>query len=263
MFRRPQLGKSGRDFVREVIIVIVGVLVALALEQVASNWRDRVRAADIRASMDEELSDFLTVFNVRAVASRCIAVKLDAIDRALAANASPAYRNVGRAALLLFEPRRLEQRCRRPSRPPLRPSDNSHLWRSLSGHGRIRRAGATRAGRLDHPADARTAGRADRRRTALAADRGQRRCPQHQHAAHRDRRADEPADRRARRPCQHRFAAARCRGYGRSACRLVWALPPTTDHFVAATVISVDRFRPSSKAPATSSQRRCDAAAPG
>lgn len=94
--RMPKLGGSWGEFAREVVIVILGVLVALALEQVASNWRDRGRAADIRASMDEELADFVTVFDVRAAASRCIAAKLDALDLALAGNPTPPFRNVGR-----------------------------------------------------------------------------------------------------------------------------------------------------------------------
>jgi len=47
--------------------------------------------------MNEELSDFVTVFDVRAVASRCIYAKLDALDRALAGRAQPPFRNVGRA----------------------------------------------------------------------------------------------------------------------------------------------------------------------
>ena len=95
-FRMPRLGRSGQEFAREVVIVIVGVLVALALEQVVASWRDRVRAADIRASMDEELSDFIAVFDVRAVASRCINAKLDALDAALAGHPQPPFRNVGR-----------------------------------------------------------------------------------------------------------------------------------------------------------------------
>src|ERR1700710_2054136 len=66
-FRIPRPGKSGREFAREVAIVILGVLIALALEQVAASWRDRARAADIRTSMDEELSDFITVFDIRAI----------------------------------------------------------------------------------------------------------------------------------------------------------------------------------------------------
>lgn len=96
-FRVPKLGKSGREFAREVAIVILGVLVALALEEIASSWRDRARAAEIRASMDEELGDFVHIFDMRAVASRCIAAKLDDLDRALAGRPAPPFRNVGRA----------------------------------------------------------------------------------------------------------------------------------------------------------------------
>jgi hypothetical protein len=91
------MSRSGREFAREVAIVILGVLVALALEQVAASWHDRNRAADIRASMDEELSDFVNIFDMRAVASRCINAKLDDLDRALMGHPAPPFRNVGRA----------------------------------------------------------------------------------------------------------------------------------------------------------------------
>jgi hypothetical protein len=96
-FRIPRMSGSGREFTREVVIVILGVLVALALEQVAASWHDRARAADIRASMDEELGDFVNIFDMRAVASRCIIAKLDDLDRALTGHPAPPFRNVGRA----------------------------------------------------------------------------------------------------------------------------------------------------------------------
>ena len=92
-----RLGRSGRIFWREVMIIILGVLIALALEQLASNWRDRQRMGDIRASMDEELADFGDVLRIRLLAAPCATSKLDAIDAILGrSGASGPWRNVGR-----------------------------------------------------------------------------------------------------------------------------------------------------------------------
>ena len=95
--RIPRLGRSGRNFVREVVIVLVGVLIALALEQVVTNLRDRVRTADMRASMNEEVADFAEVFAIRVGVGRCITAKLDALDAVLRRNGAVGpWRDVGR-----------------------------------------------------------------------------------------------------------------------------------------------------------------------
>jgi len=93
-----RLGRGGRSFLREVAIIIVGVLIALALEQLVSGWRERQRTEDIRASMNEEIADFANVLQIRIAAGPCILAKLDAIDAWLArAGAAGPLRNVGRA----------------------------------------------------------------------------------------------------------------------------------------------------------------------
>jgi hypothetical protein len=96
-FGWPKLGRSSRSFLREVVIVLLGVLIALALEQVAADWRDARRGADIRASMDEEIADFSEVFRIRLAAARCVTAKLDALDRILAqGGARGPWTDVGR-----------------------------------------------------------------------------------------------------------------------------------------------------------------------
>ena len=84
-FGWPKLGRSSRSFLREVTIVLLGVLIALGLEQVASDWRDARRATDVRASMNSEIADVSDVFSIRLAAVPCVVAKLDAIDRLLAA----------------------------------------------------------------------------------------------------------------------------------------------------------------------------------
>jgi hypothetical protein len=71
------------NFAREVLIITIGVLIALGLEQVASGMRERQRVHDILASMKEELSAANAVFRIRLDASSCIDSKLDAIDAIL------------------------------------------------------------------------------------------------------------------------------------------------------------------------------------
>jgi hypothetical protein len=96
--RIPKLGRSGRNYLREVTIIIVGVLIALALEQLASSMRDRARTRAIQASMNEEIADFAEVFSIRQQVSGCINAKLDALDDVLRRNgARGPWRNVGRA----------------------------------------------------------------------------------------------------------------------------------------------------------------------
>ena len=95
--RVPKLSRSSRSFLREVVIVVVGVLIALALEQLASNWRDRQRTHAIEASMNEELADFAEVFVIRMRSRTCIVAKLDALDALLGRSGGRGpWRNVGR-----------------------------------------------------------------------------------------------------------------------------------------------------------------------
>ena len=90
-------GRREKLFLREVGIIIVGVLIALALEQLASNWRDRQRVSDIRAAMHEELEEFSQVLAVRVASQPCIVSKLEGIERALDSEKGGApLTNVGR-----------------------------------------------------------------------------------------------------------------------------------------------------------------------
>ena len=95
--RFPKLSRGGRSFVREVIIVVLGVFIALALEQVASNFRDRQRMNAMRAAMNTELADHAEVYAIRMRIRDCISAKLDALDALLArSGASGPWRDVGR-----------------------------------------------------------------------------------------------------------------------------------------------------------------------
>jgi hypothetical protein len=73
-----------------------GALVALVLEQVVQDWQESRRVAATRQALDQELRDFAVVFRLRAVVSRCVAGKLDALDAVLAAPALATLHGVGR-----------------------------------------------------------------------------------------------------------------------------------------------------------------------
>lgn len=95
--RLPRLSRSGRSFLREVVIVVLGVFIALSLDQLASSWRDRQRMGAIQAAMNAELADHAEVFAIRMRAQRCITAKLDALDALLTrTGARGPWRNVDR-----------------------------------------------------------------------------------------------------------------------------------------------------------------------
>ena len=92
------LDHKALDFLREVAIVILGVLIALVAGEVADDFRDRERANEIRASMDNELSSYVDVLQLRVRANDCIMAKLDAVDAMLAkGGAKGPWKDLGRA----------------------------------------------------------------------------------------------------------------------------------------------------------------------
>jgi hypothetical protein len=73
-----------RAFVGEVGIIVLGVLIALAFEQLVGRWQWRERVAETRAQLDEELNrDARSAYEGLAVIP-CLDQQLVAIDTALA-----------------------------------------------------------------------------------------------------------------------------------------------------------------------------------
>lgn len=101
MARKPapkkQEERAARRFLLEFLSVTLGVLLALALEQAAAEWRERRRVADTRASMDKEIGDFAEIFRLRMRVDKCIERKLVALEAHLDGRpAAGPVRNVGR-----------------------------------------------------------------------------------------------------------------------------------------------------------------------
>lgn len=86
-FRLPKPLHGWREFFHEVTIIVLGVLIALALEQLVSSAHDRGSAAATRASIRAELRENLRLMIVRERTEACvqrrtreIAAYLDAIS---------------------------------------------------------------------------------------------------------------------------------------------------------------------------------------
>jgi type II secretory pathway pseudopilin PulG len=92
-----RLSRGAKSFIREIVIVVAGVLIALVLQEWASDLRDRKRTSAVQASMRQEIADFTEILSLRNRARPCIEVKLNALDEMLRqSGASGPWANVGR-----------------------------------------------------------------------------------------------------------------------------------------------------------------------
>ena len=98
-----KLDHRALEFLREVAIVILGLLISLVAGEVADDFRERDRANEIKVSMDKELAGYADVLGLRVRANACIIAKLNAIDAVLAhgsgngGGAKGPWKDVGRA----------------------------------------------------------------------------------------------------------------------------------------------------------------------
>jgi hypothetical protein len=70
-----------REFLKEYLIIVVGVLTALAAEQAAGALRDRVAAGEAREAIGAEVVVDLTRIEQRDFAHDCVTARLDEIER--------------------------------------------------------------------------------------------------------------------------------------------------------------------------------------
>ena len=83
-FRLPKPLHGWREFAGEVGIIVVGVLIALAAEQVVEtlHWRHEVRL--FRNSVDHEIANNLGTYTYRMKENSCVDARLRELDRLLA-----------------------------------------------------------------------------------------------------------------------------------------------------------------------------------
>lgn len=93
-----------RAFLREIAIVVIGVLLALAGQQWADNSRWKSAVADFRDAADKELAADLAAYRYRVDQSECVARRIAELqrwrDEARAGRFVPLSREIGRPALI-------------------------------------------------------------------------------------------------------------------------------------------------------------------
>lgn len=84
-----------KALVREIGIIVLGVLLALGAQEAVKSWQMRQDVATFRETIDQEIAGNLWVYQVRLGQSDCINRRLDQLDRWLAAAADGRPRALG------------------------------------------------------------------------------------------------------------------------------------------------------------------------
>lgn len=82
-FHLPKPLHGWRELAGEVGIIVVGVLIALAAEQVVESFHERSLRSDARDSINDEIRQNLDAFRRRAVVQPCINARLLQVERLL------------------------------------------------------------------------------------------------------------------------------------------------------------------------------------
>jgi hypothetical protein len=80
-FHLPKPLHGWREFVGEVGIIVLGVLIALAAQQVVETMQTQQRIRETRAALDAELSRNLAAFEWRVGQRGCLRSRVDELDR--------------------------------------------------------------------------------------------------------------------------------------------------------------------------------------
>jgi len=87
-FNVPRPVHGWRDFLGEVGVIVLGVLIALAGQQVVETMQTHKRVKETRAALDSELSRNLAAFEWRMSQRACLRPRVDELDRWAAAMAA-------------------------------------------------------------------------------------------------------------------------------------------------------------------------------
>ena len=96
---KPHAAKTWREFFVEIGTIVVGILIALGLEQVIESAHNRTIADEAREAVRAEVEENLYWLNDRAKSEPCIVKRLDEIDdilnRAAHGQPFPVAHNIG------------------------------------------------------------------------------------------------------------------------------------------------------------------------
>jgi hypothetical protein len=65
----------------EIVVVVIGVLIALGAQQLVDDWRWRGEVADYRSAVRDELAHNLGAYSRRLEQTRCVTKRLDQLQR--------------------------------------------------------------------------------------------------------------------------------------------------------------------------------------
>lgn len=105
-----------REFIGEVGIIVIGVLIALGAEQVVESWHWTNQVTEFRDALDSELSYDLGTYQYRLIQGRCVKARLDQLERWLAQSR-----------------RGLNSRSSGPISMPMRLAPRTSAWEARSG----------------------------------------------------------------------------------------------------------------------------------
>ena len=90
---KPKPIHSFREFLSELGVVVLGIVIALSGEQLIEHLHDRHKAAEARKSIRDEIAMNVTVLESRSASQGCIDRRIDDIARLLEAADGPNYVN--------------------------------------------------------------------------------------------------------------------------------------------------------------------------
>jgi hypothetical protein len=76
---KPTPARNLREFFSEISIIVVGILIAIALEQVVEAVRDHRRVEDARSNIHAEIANNLGLMERRAQTEPCVSRRLDEV----------------------------------------------------------------------------------------------------------------------------------------------------------------------------------------
>ena len=124
-FHLPKPIHGWREFLGEISIIVIGVLIALGAEQMLENWHWRDKADATTESLRREIGSNYGVAVEAAMVARCVNRQLDVLEAALA---KPGFTT----APLFSEGSSQSYIIRTPSRPW-----NDYSWRAATSEGTV------------------------------------------------------------------------------------------------------------------------------
>jgi hypothetical protein len=85
-FHLPKPVHGWRAFAGEIVIIVIGVLIALGAEQVVGTIRGNAQVREFRGAVDDELAYDLGSYKQRLILGPCVRARLAELDRVIASD---------------------------------------------------------------------------------------------------------------------------------------------------------------------------------